>query len=88
MGRIGGLVLAAQRGPDYYRTIRAGKHGGPFSVYGDSPAARRLRAMDVAARRRLSDAEWLDLMEKRQRQLGLPAGSLTKTRRARERREA
>ncbi len=72
--RNGGWARAEQAEPG--EMAAAGYRGllKALSVYENSDYGRRLRASDI--RRRMSPAEFNRLMARRERQFGLPAGSL------------
>lgn len=72
--RDAGLVCAARHGREFY--VELGKRSRSLNTYGDSDAARRLRASDIRRGSVMSDAEWNTLMDSRERSFGLAAGTL------------
>lgn len=68
-GQAGGLTTAAKYGPEHFAAINK---GAAFNAFGESKAARRLRAADVASKRSMTDAEWERLMRRRAASFGIP----------------
>ncbi len=68
----GGLVRASTAAPGELAAMARAGGTAALSVYGDSPAARSLRASDIRRRRTLSDGEWAALMASRAASFGLP----------------
>ena len=75
--RVGGLVRAHKAGRDGMRELARSGGRAAFAVYGDTPEARTVRALDLVKFKRMTPAEKVRLLKRRERQFGLEPGSLT-----------